>query len=317
MIRVLSFLLIFPLLCTQAWAIRGGPYDGLQWRGLSALAGTYGVAMRGMRKDTTSGQWSTKTTQKVTDPSNPELVEYENPDPSTGDVVSTTAVLYLTVPATGICSGQILLFHRGLMYFGSATGMVERRSMKVTLLSELSHYSVYSGAVYTQRTVLDAASGSAAIQATGLGLVSNPRAILDFMLAGQIDLDISMDNFTGLVNLDGFANYVEVGSTTETTEHFRRSILRDLTSISDKVGVVNAGNNAVQDVVPLPQAGANGAISPPGDAGLSNTNVTLFNGVKLKATGARQSTDVTPAQTFITPSAGTNWQIGIPIAGGS
>lgn len=317
MTRMLSFLLIFPLFCTQAWAIRGGPYDGLQWRGLSALAGTYGVAMRGMRQDGTTREWSTKTTEKPTDPLNPGQSEYANPDPATDDVVSTTAVLYLTVPATGICSGQILLFHKGLMYFGSTTGMVERRSMKITLLSELSHYSVYSGAVYTQRTVVDATSGSAAVQATGLGIVSNPRAILDFMLAGQIDLDISMDNFTGLVNLDGFANYVEVGSTTQTTQHFRRSILRDLTFISDTAGVVNSGNNAVQDVVPSPQAGLNGGISPVGDAGLSNTSVKLFNGVKLKATGARQSTDVTPAQTFITPSAGTNWQIGIPIAGGS
>lgn len=304
MFRFLSLLLIAPLLCTHAWAIRGGPYDGLQWRGLSALAGTYGVAMRGMRPDDKTGQWSTKTTEKVVDPSNPEITEYVDPDPATDDVVSTTAVLHLTVPATGICSGQMLLFHMGFMYFGSATGMVERRSMKVTLLSELSHYSIYSGAIYNQRTTLPVDSGSTAIQATGVGISANPRAVLDFMLAGQIDLELSMDFFTGLINLDGFANYIEVGSNNKTTQHFRRSILKDLTSIREFNGTPDGGNDAVEQVVSLPE-------------GIPNISVTLFNGVKLKATGARQSTDVTPGQPFISPSAATAWQIGAPVAGGS
>ena len=310
MIRVLSFLLILPFLCTQAWAIRGGPYDGLQWRGLSALAGTYGVAMRGMRKDATTKEWSTKTTERVSDLADPSASEFHDPDPSVDDVVSTTAVLYLNVPANGVCSGQILLFHKGLMYFGSTTGMVERRSMKITLLSELSHYSVYSGATYTQRTSLDLTSGSA--QGSQVGITAIPRAILDFMLAGQIDLDISMDYYTGLVNLDGFANYVEVGSNQNTTQTFRRSILRDLTEVTETNGVLNTTSNPVQNVVPTPEV--NQTIS---GTGTPNDDVTLFNGVKLKATGARQSTDVIPAQAFIAPSAGTSWQIGIPVAGGS
>lgn len=310
MIRMLSFLLIFPLICTQAWAIRGGPYDGLQWRGLSALAGTYGVAMRGMRQDTTTKEWSTKTTEKGTDPLNPGSPEYANPDPAADDVVSTTAVLYLTVPATGICRGQILLFHKGLMYFGSAAGMVERRSMKITLLSELSHYSVLSGAIYTERTALDVNSGSASVQATGLGINSTPRAILDFMLAGHIDLDISMDYFTGLVNVDGYANYVEVGTTAPSTEAYRRSILRDLTIVDEfYTGTVNGGSlnvdsSGVEKVLNASQS--TGSISP-----------LTTNGVKLKAAGARQSTDVTPVQGFTAPSAGTSWQIGLPVAGGS
>ncbi len=266
--------------------------------------------MRGMRKDATTQQWSTKTTEKATDPSNPGFTEYVNPDPATDDVVSTTAVLYLTVPATGICSGQILLFHRGLMYFGSATGMIERRSMKITLLSELSHYSVFSGAIYTERTALDVNSGSASVQGTGLGINSTPRSVLDFMLAGHIDLDISMDYFTGLINLDGFANYVEVGTTSSTTEAYRRSILRDLTMVDEYfTGTVNGGSlnirtSDIQKVLNASQS--TGSISP-----------DSTNGVKLKATGARQSTDVTPVQGFIAPSTGTSWQVGLPVAGGS
>jgi hypothetical protein len=309
MIRMLSFLLIFPLFCTQAWAIRGGPYDGIQWRGLSAIAGTYGVAMRGMRQDDITRQWSTKTTGKQIDPTDASSMVYFNPDPGTDDVVSTTAVLYLTVPATGICSGQILLFHKGLMYFGSATGMIERREMKITLLSELSHYSIYSGAIYTQREALDINGGSAGVQATGLGITAAPRAILDLMLAGQIDLDISMDYFTGLVNVDGFANYIEVGSNQKTDESHYRSVMRDLVTVTNLDtnggGNLNLTMNAVESVVPWP-----------GGDSADNEKLTPY-GVKLKATGARQSTDVTPQQAFVTPSAGTSWQIGAPVAGGS
>lgn len=310
--QVLSILLILPLLCTQAWAVRGGPYDGLQWRGISALAGTYGVAMRGMRKDPATRQWSTESVGTMSDKDDPLSLKFSEPNPGVDDVVSTTAVLYLTVPTTGICSGRMLLFHKGFMYFGSATGMVERRSMKITLLSELSHYSVYSGATYTQRTSLNVDVLSANVQSTALGVNAVPKTILDFMLAGQIDLDISMDYFTGLVNLDGFANYVEVGSNLNTSQYFRRSVLRDLTEVTEVNGVLTTSNNPVENVISSPET-----TRTIQGTGTPNDDVTLFNGVKLKATGARQSTDVTPQQAFIAPSAATAWQIGAPVTGGS
>jgi hypothetical protein len=41
-----------------------------------------------------------------------------------------------------------------------------------------------------------------------------------------------------------------------------------------------------------------------------NTSLFVLNGVKLKATGSRQSTDTTPQRPFVTPTAGTAWQIG-------
>ena len=83
MIRVLSLLMLIPLLSTQVWAIRGGPYDAFLSRSLTAIAGTYGVAMRGMRKDfknvSTHDNWTTTTTPKTSDPSDPlsEIVYYE------------------------------------------------------------------------------------------------------------------------------------------------------------------------------------------------------------------------------------------------
>jgi hypothetical protein len=320
MIKPLSFLLINILLCTQSWAIRGGPYDGIHWRGLSALAGTYGVAMRGMTKDPTTREWSTKTLKVEPDADNPdELAYYRTPNPGIDDEVSTTAVLYLTVPVTGICNGKVLLFHKGLMYFGTCTGLVERREMKISLLSELSHYSVLSGAVLNTREgalnygqdSLTSYGGS--IATAGLGVTAAPRTIVDIMLAGQIDLDITLDYYTGLINVDGFANYVEAGTSNNNTDPTRRSVLRDLVIAT---GSGDTSSSSGQITTTLETMQRNQLIQPANVTVLTDDG-DLFIGVKLKATGARQTTDVTPVSNFTPPSAGTSWQIGSPVAGGS
>ncbi len=352
--------MLIPLLSTQVWALRGGPYDSILTRSLTAIAGTYGVAMRGMRKDfknvSTHDNWTTTTTPKTADPSDPlsKIVYYE-PDPGSDDIVSTTAVLYLTVPATGICSGKVMLFHRGLMYFGTTTGLVERRSMKITLLSELSHFTILSGATFGSRESFvtpptinpnldddddDNNDGNAVITSpnqtinvippapptgsptnaglgpdniSGLGVLATPKAIIDLMLAGEINLDISVDYFTGLINVDGFANYVEVGSDVHTEQipnygsdprdrrqGIRRSVFRDVVSMKTET-VTDGTSNSTTKVAMLDESRV---IQP------ENTSLFVLNGVKLKATGARQSTDTTPQRPFITPTASTAWQIG-------
>ncbi len=362
MTRVLSLLMLIPLLSTQVWAIRGGPYDSVLSRSLTAIAGTYGVAMRGMRKDfknvSTHDNWTTTTTPKTSDPSDPlsEIVYYER-DPGSDDIVSTTAVLYLTVPATGICSGKVMLFHRGLMYFGTTTGLVERRSMKITLLSELSHFTIMSGATFGSRetfvsdttvtsggsqdetrttgTLLATGSGGtvsfvppnrtqtnaglAPDSVAGLGVLGSPKALLDLMLAGEINLDLSVDYFTGLINVDGFANYVEVGSDDHTTnisnygshprdprQGIRRSVFRDVVTMKTLEPEVDplTGQRAASTITTVSIHDESRVIQP------ENTSLFVLNGVKLKATGSRQSTDVTPQRPFVTPTAGTAWQIG-------
>jgi len=366
MTRVLSLLMLIPLLSTQAWAIRGGPYDSVLSRSLTAIAGTYGVAMRGMRKDfknvSTHDNWTTTTTPKTSDPSDPlsEIVYYER-DPGSDDIVSTTAVLYLTVPATGICSGKVMLFHRGLMYFGTTTGLVERRSMKITLLSELSHFTIMSGATFGSRetfvstpavasnpnfannqnqlnnggTLLATGSGGtisflppdrtqtnsglAPDTVAGLGVLGAPKALLDLMLAGEINLDLSVDYFTGLINVDGFANYVEVGSDDHTTnisnygshprdprQGIRRSVFRDVVTMKTEEPEIDpiTGQRAATTRTTVSMLDESRVIQP------ENTSLFVLNGVKLKATGSRQSTDVTPQRPFVTPTAGTAWQIG-------
>ena len=354
--------MLIPLLSTQAWAIRGGPYDSFLSRSLTAIAGTYGVAMRGMRKDlknvSTHDNWTTTTTPKTSDPSDPlsEIVYYER-DPGSDDIVSTTAVLYLTVPATGICSGKVMLFHRGLMYFGTTTGLVERRSMKITLLSELSHFTIMSGATFGSRetfvsgtavtsggnqdetrttgTLLATGSGGtvsftppnrtqtnaglAPDSVAGLGVLGAPKALLDLMLAGEINLDLSVDYFTGLINVDGFANYVEVGSDDHTTnisnygshprdprQGIRRSVFRDVVTMKTEEPEIDpiTGQRAATTRTTVSMLDESRVIQP------GNTSLFVLNGVKLKATGSRQSTDVTPQRPFVTPTAGTAWQIG-------
>ena len=263
--------------------------------------------MRGMRKDLESKTWSTNTVEKTPDPNDPATTEYHTPDPGTDDSVSTSAVLYLTVPASGICSGKVLLFHKGLMYFGTSTGMVERRAMKITMLSELSHYTVLSGAIFNGRTGSvnygpdSFVSYGGSISLAGLGVTSTPRAMIDLMLAGQIDLSISMDYFTGLINVDGFANYVEVGTPEGNLEQVRRSILKDI------VIATGSGQITSNDVLTtIDMVDQNRLIQ---QQSTSVVESAYRIGVKLKATGARQTTDTTAIPSFTTPAAASSWQI--------
>jgi hypothetical protein len=321
--------------------------------------------MRGMRKDlqnvSTHDNWTTTTTPKTSDPSDPlSGIVYYEPDPGSDDIVSTTAVLYLTVPATGICSGKVMLFHRGLMYFGTTTGLVERRSMKITLVSELSHFTIMSGATFGSRqtfvsdttvisnptftinsgtntggTLLATGSGGtvsflppsrtqtnaglAPDSVAGLGALGAPKALLDLMLAGEINLDLSFDSLTGLINVDGFANYVEVGSDNHTTnisnygshtrdprQGIRRSVFRDVVTMKAEEPEIDplTGQKADSTMTTVTMFDESRVIQP------ENTSLFVLNGVKLKATGSRQSADVTPQRPFVTPTAGTAWQIG-------
>jgi hypothetical protein len=118
--RVLSLLLLVPFLTTQAWAILGGPFDGLNGRSQAALAGTYGVILSG----------NVLKAEKKMDGTQ---------DPS-GDNPETTGIMAMSVPGAGMASGRILIFAQGLMYLGNAQGMVDRRNNSVSLVSQVSHY---------------------------------------------------------------------------------------------------------------------------------------------------------------------------------
>ncbi len=160
--RVLSLLLLIPFLTVQAWALRGGPFDGLNGRSQSALAGTYGVVL--------SGNVLFNELDKNAAPVNPE----------------TTGIMAMSLPGAGMASGRILIFAQGLMYLGNAQGVVDQRSNKITLVSQVSHYVAH--------LVTD-------------GITRQSGVAVDAILSGKMDLQLSLDYFTGLIEVVGSAKY--------------------------------------------------------------------------------------------------------------
>ena len=167
--RVLSLLLLVPFLTVQAWALRGGPYDGLNGRSLSALAGMYGVVLTGNVELNEAGR-PKDPTKPEEDPVNPE----------------TTGVMVMSIPGSGMASGRILIFAQGLMYLGNAQGIVDQRSGKIALVSQVSHY--------VSRVATN-------------GLTTQSGIAVDAILSGKMDLALSLDYISGLIEVAGGAKY--------------------------------------------------------------------------------------------------------------
>ena len=178
MTRVLSLLLLIPFLVTQVWAGTGGPFDGAMGNSQTAWAGSYGLSLQG------------------------------NEDAGV-DAISTTGVLSLSIPLSGLTMGRILIFDKGLMYLGSTQGHLDPRSGKLKLLAQASHYTVLASYNNT----------------------FNP--VVDYILSGQLNLNLSADYFSGLIIANGdatFARYdpiaeaLTVRSSTTTTGSTKTNI---------------------------------------------------------------------------------------------
>ncbi len=185
--RVLSLLLLVPFLITQVLTVtpafaRGGPYDDMLSKSASALAGTYGVALMG------EYAWQTS----ADNPTNEAHINASN----------VTGVVAMSLPATGMASARVLLFKEGLMYMGIAQGITDPRSGKVQLLSQLSHYFYRAG--------------TDGITAT------KELMVIDSVYSGQINLELKVDYFSGIIEAIGDARFSEydplMSSTTTTTQ---------------------------------------------------------------------------------------------------
>ena len=109
--RVLSLLLLIPFLVTQAWAIRGGPFESSLGNSQASLAGTYGISLQGT-------------------------------EVAGANSISTTGILVLSVPVAGLVKGALVIFDKGLMYVGTSFGNLDSKSGKMRLLAQASHYAV-------------------------------------------------------------------------------------------------------------------------------------------------------------------------------
>jgi len=154
--RVLSLLLLIPFLTVQVLAGLGGPFEDAYSKSKAAWAGTYGISLQGTEAAGLSS-------------------------------ISTTGVMAVSIPPAGFCSARVLIFDKGLMYFGSGQGNIDPRSKHLHLITQASHYAFIESQSRPAVTPL-----------------------VDYILSGQVDLKLSVDYLSGVVSAKGkavFARY--------------------------------------------------------------------------------------------------------------
>jgi hypothetical protein len=255
--RALSLLLLVPFLTTQAWAILGGPFDGLNGRSQLALAGTYGVILSG-------NVLAESDDKNAPAPVNPE----------------TTGVMAMSVPGSGMATGRVLVFAQGLMYLGNAQGMVDRRTGEVSLVSSVSHYVV--------RAVSD-------------GITTRTGVTIDSILSGKMNFALSLDYFSGLIELDGKASYYrakvlqsELSLLTETSSSGSNTVSNqnnNQTQVASENANANRNSQASQDKSQVQNAVQTAASSQTADS-LKSESANTSDTRELDQTARAVTTNV-------------------------
>lgn len=246
--RVLSLLLLVPFLTVQAWALRGGPFDGLNGRSQAALAGTYGVVLSGKPED---GRGVLLNEEGKADKANPPV----NPE--------TTGIMAMSIPAAGLASGRVLIFSQGLMYLGNAQGVVDQRSGTMTLVSQVSHYVAH--------VVSD-------------GIQKQSGVVVDAILSGKMDLTLSLDYFSGLIEVVGGATYYKA-------DPMLAQVVLDTntsTAVNNAVSNQNKNENQVSNL-----NSSAGQTATAGQNANSTTTSTAGQGVQSNQTASATQTSAT------------------------
>ena len=285
--RVLSFLLLIPFFVTQAWAIRGGPYDSPFGYSQAPLSGTYGVSLDGVGAP-------------VVDDANPASQNAARPaalDPLSS-LLSTTGVMTISVPTSGLTQSRVLVFERGLFYFGSAYGRLDFQSGSMRLLAQLSHY------LTADTLATDSASYF---------------LVVDYMLSGQIDLQLSMDYFSGVIQVGGSA----VFALTNLPLGFNQYSSGTDAAASDSNNIANT--KTVQTVTNLNETitdatinGGTSQIRTTTTESSTDYNPEAFDSVRkpavvfyMAASGVREDTIPITLPTFNAPTPDTGLQFGV------
>jgi len=112
--RVLSLLMTYVFLQTQAWALSGGPFQNLNAGAATSVIGTYaGVLI-------------------------PELKNriFKNPSfkSSPTSDANTLGIFVMSVPEVGVATGNFLYFDEGEAYFGTLSGVADPDKLTITAL---------------------------------------------------------------------------------------------------------------------------------------------------------------------------------------
>lgn len=197
--QVLSLLLLIPFLSVQVLAGLGGPYEDAFSYSKAAWAGTYGISLQGV-----------------------PLGDTEAASPNS---VSTTGVMAVSIPNSGFCTARVLIFDKGLMYFGSGQGNLDPRSKHLHLITQASHYAFIESVT----------------------LPGGVTTLVDYILSGQVDLKLNVDYLAGVVSATGKAVFARYDPAAEELNR-RSSTLTDGNTASGNVALTPPTTSTVVTV---------------------------------------------------------------------
>jgi hypothetical protein len=266
----------------------------------SAYAGTYGVYLQG--NSSVAG----------------------NDFMSAANDATVVGVMTMSVPSSGFVSGRVLLFNAGMMYLGNAQGVLTAGNVqtpepaKLRLIQQMAHY--------TARTTYN-------------GVQKQGDVVVDLILNGTLDLKLSLNYFTGLVEVSGdgklykFETMLSAVKTDQqtntdlTTTQNSTGVTSTNTSsttetTTDASGAITTSTDTVTTTGPSSQTSSTGSNTrttqtllydplsvrqPPAAAGSQFINLTTV-------TGYREDTAVAVVPPFAPPSEQTHFNIEIPVA---
>lgn len=304
--RVLSLLLLVPFLITQALPVAPAWARGGPYDDMMSRSQSALAGTYGVAL-TGDNRWLNPTAADGTTSPNPNS--------------NVTGVLALSLPTFGIATGRVLLFSRGLMYMGNAQGISDPRTGQLKLLSQLSHYFV--------RIATD-------------GSTQSSSAVVDSIYSGQIDLQLTVDYLTGLIEAEGQARFSEYAPLIGTVTQKTSSVTPTSTTSS------NATTTGPNNTSAVSTSNTSTTVEPDGSTTTTTTSTTNNGGstsnassattastsgsavsnfydttkqsksnlldLQMSASGVRQSPTVTNIGAFVAPTLATSFQIGEPTA---
>lgn len=269
--QTLSLLLAFILAGSQAWALKGGPFDQLLQQAApyyARLQGTYGITISGT-----------------------------NPDH-----LSTTGVMVLSVPTSGLAVAKIMIFDQGLMYVGSSSGVFKTGANGV---ADASGSPVQGMGTAEGSGTLVAQLGHWTVRVTSDGTAGGFGTYLTSMMNGALQVNIGPD--TSVADSSALTNVYVTG-----TGSFWDYPVR-LTSVVSTTGSVTSGGSVTSTTTFTNTGSSSDDIST--DPGVTDTPTsTDANGKAATLTvsldGQQQTNGATSIVDFTAPSAGTNGGIG-------
>jgi hypothetical protein len=236
---------------------------------------------------------------------------------------TAVGVMTISVPGSGFVSGRVLMFNAGMIYLGNAQGVLRAGNVKspepakLNLIQQMSHY--------TARTTYN-------------GVQKQGDVVVDLILSGTLDLELSTNYFTGLVEASGggklykFETMLSEVKTDQETKTGLDSTQNNsgvtTTSTSSTTNTTTDASGATTTTIDTTTTTGPSSLTNETDSTTTTTQTLKYepNAVRqppvaassafitLAAIGYREDTTVAVVPPFAPPSEQTHFNIEVPVA---